>query len=534
MAWFLATAFLCPSLMILAGTALGAEIEAANRRCEVSDTDGSKSSDNEAAMYSFGPYRLEPGARRLLRDGETVALGDHQFDVLVQLVSHAGSVISKDALIEAAWPDVAVTDNSLEQAISALRRTLGSPPGGDAYIQTIARRGYRFTAEVSRVARRESDEVLDALLAPYRAWLEGRAALETLAADQVAPAQQAFERVLDASPDYAFAHIGLANACAFRFESTRADERPDTDSLARAVQHAGEACRLDAGSAEAWATLGFVLHRAGRAEQALAASRRAVSLEPGNWRHQLRLGFVSWGEERLRAAARTLQLLPGIALPHWLAATVFVARQAFDSAERELDAGAAAQNEQGMGMERFGAVGLHWLLGLVRLQRGAQHRARDAFERELSFEHSGHLYVRECCANTWYAIGALSLREGNDAEAARAVHESLRRVPGHLPSLALQAARSNRDDSAADRASLDARLAAASGGVARVEAAVAAALREALEGRHREAASLVEEALATAPQGSAGWVVPVEPLLQVFSHQDVWARVLAALRSRAA
>ena len=81
---------------------------------------------------------------------------------------------------------------------------------------------------------------------------------------------------------------------------------------------------------EAWATLGFILDRTGHRADALAASRMAVTLEPDNWRHHLRLGYVSWGEERLREARRTLALLPGFPLAHWLAATVHVARQAFD------------------------------------------------------------------------------------------------------------------------------------------------------------------------------------------------------------
>src|SRR5688572_31754262 len=53
-------------------------------------------------------------------------------------------------------------------------------------------------------------------------------------------------------------------------------------------------------------TLGFVLDRTGHHVDALAAMRRAVSLEPDNWRHYFRLSYVSWGEERLRAARRTL------------------------------------------------------------------------------------------------------------------------------------------------------------------------------------------------------------------------------------
>ena len=47
------------------------------------------------------------------------------------LVARAGQIISKDDLLEAGWKDVAVGDNSIEQAISSLRRLLGTPPGGD-------------------------------------------------------------------------------------------------------------------------------------------------------------------------------------------------------------------------------------------------------------------------------------------------------------------------------------------------------------------------------------------------------------------
>jgi hypothetical protein len=102
-----------------------------------------------------------------------------------------------------------VTDNSLEQAISSLRRLLGQPDGA-AYIETQARRGYRFAAKVRRAERREPLEALDALLAPHRPWIEGCASFETLDRSQIVHARQLFERVVQQVPDQASAHIGLA------------------------------------------------------------------------------------------------------------------------------------------------------------------------------------------------------------------------------------------------------------------------------------------------------------------------------------
>ena len=131
------------------------------------------------------------------------------------------------------------------------------------------------------------------------------------------------------------------------------------------------------------------------------------------------VGTRAWGEDRLRAAHRTLRCCLDFPQAHWLAATVYVARQAFDEAERELLAGLAAPLASGLGSDsRFSSVALHWLLGLIWLSRGDEKRALEEFELELSFENSSHLYARECSANTRYAIGALELRQKRQRTAA--------------------------------------------------------------------------------------------------------------------
>jgi DNA-binding winged helix-turn-helix (wHTH) protein len=474
-----------------------------------------------ADIYRFGPFQLDSGRRRLLRGADAVLLPDRHVEILLQLAANAGRTVSKDDLIAAAWHDVAVADNSIEQAISSLRKTLGTQADGGPYIETLPRRGYRFSAAVERGKPRESDASLDALLAPYRAFVEGRAALETLDRDAVARARTAFAEALRAEPDYAAAHIGMANACALTFESTRTHAVPDLEALRHAVHHAREGCRLEPSSGEAWSTLAFVLHRSGSAAAAIAAARKAVTLDPGNWHHHLRLAAVSWGEERLRAAHRVLALCPGLALAYWFAATVFVARQAFDAALEELRAGCASQDAQPTEGGRFRAVGLHLLYGLVLAARGTEDGALESFARELDFERDGQLYARECAANTWYAIGALHFRSGRRAEADAAFREALNRVPGH----SLAAAMCGADVSGAQS-----QLA----GMNNMDLAMANAAALVLNGKHDLAARVCGEALAHAEPGPAGWILPVEPLLNPLLHSDAWGRTLAMLRDRAA
>ena len=78
------------------------------------------------ARFVFEPFELDPARRRLAAFGEPIVISDRQLDVLLLLVARAGQIIAKDELLEAGWKDVAVGDNSVEQAISGLRRLLGT------------------------------------------------------------------------------------------------------------------------------------------------------------------------------------------------------------------------------------------------------------------------------------------------------------------------------------------------------------------------------------------------------------------------
>ena len=96
-------------------------------------------------LYEFGPYRLEPAERRLLRDGQEVSLPPKAFDVLVVLVSRADHLVSKDDLLKEVWPDTFVEEASLSYTVSVLRKALQAGADQVRYIDTVQKLGYRFT-----------------------------------------------------------------------------------------------------------------------------------------------------------------------------------------------------------------------------------------------------------------------------------------------------------------------------------------------------------------------------------------------------
>jgi adenylate cyclase len=97
-----------------------------------------------AASYTFGPFRIDTSAEILLRGTEPVQVGRRAVSLLRALIERPGVPVSKDALIEAAWPGLAVEENNLAVQIAALRKVLGEERGGDKWIETLPRRGYRF------------------------------------------------------------------------------------------------------------------------------------------------------------------------------------------------------------------------------------------------------------------------------------------------------------------------------------------------------------------------------------------------------
>src|SRR6185436_4145790 len=102
------------------------------------------------ATFRFGPFFVDGGLYRVQRGDETVELTPKLLDLLIHLLEHAGSLVTKEDLLNALWPDANVTENALAQAVSELRQAIGDDAASPTFIKTVARRGYRFIAPVTR------------------------------------------------------------------------------------------------------------------------------------------------------------------------------------------------------------------------------------------------------------------------------------------------------------------------------------------------------------------------------------------------
>jgi len=102
----------------------------------------------EVRAYEFDDFRVDAGEHALLQRGQAIPLTPKAFDTLRLLLEHHGRLVEKDAMMQRIWPDAVVEEANLANNISLLRKVLGD--SGNR-IQTVPRRGYRFTGEVRTI-----------------------------------------------------------------------------------------------------------------------------------------------------------------------------------------------------------------------------------------------------------------------------------------------------------------------------------------------------------------------------------------------
>jgi len=121
------------------------------------------------APFSLGPWTVDPVANEVRRGDAVVRLEPKAVAVLAHLAAHAGEVVTREALLDAVWPDVVVTDASLTRCVSQLRQALGDDARDASLIETIPKVGYRLhVPEADAVV--PSPSATEPTSPPRRAW----------------------------------------------------------------------------------------------------------------------------------------------------------------------------------------------------------------------------------------------------------------------------------------------------------------------------------------------------------------------------
>src|SRR5713226_1550990 len=97
----------------------------------------------------FSPFRLDPANAQLWQDDKEISLRRKTYEVLRYLVDHPGQLVTKAALLDAVWAEVAVSDTMPAICVGELRKILGDEARMPRYIETVHGRGYRFIAKVT-------------------------------------------------------------------------------------------------------------------------------------------------------------------------------------------------------------------------------------------------------------------------------------------------------------------------------------------------------------------------------------------------
>src|SRR6187549_666252 len=103
----------------------------------------------DRSVYQFGDVRVDMGRMAALRGDLAIPLEPKAFDVLVHLIEQRDRVVTKEELLDAVWEGTFVTPNVLTRAVAQIRKALGDESQDARYIETVAKRGYRFIAPVT-------------------------------------------------------------------------------------------------------------------------------------------------------------------------------------------------------------------------------------------------------------------------------------------------------------------------------------------------------------------------------------------------
>lgn len=279
-------------------------------------------------IFRFGEFALDPGERRLWSGGGAVRLSPKAFDLLVVLVQHPGRLVTKNELLARVWPESFVEEGILTVHVSALRKALRDETRPPAYIETVARSGYRFIGPVTREKNEEPlvSSAIDRPIELYEFVGRGRSHLLSGSYFEISDAVTAFHAAIQIDSTYAPAHAGLALA---RCGQASLGAAPQHDAFTEAKVSALRALAMDSTSADAQTALGTVLFLSEwdwtSAQRSLA---RALEMNPDHTEALLQYGSLQealgraddglrFKQRALARDPRSALVLVQIAISYW-------------------------------------------------------------------------------------------------------------------------------------------------------------------------------------------------------------------------
>ncbi|MEO6334699.1 MAG: winged helix-turn-helix domain-containing protein [Pyrinomonadaceae bacterium] len=281
----------------------------------------------KSEIYEFGEFRLDVGEHRLeaVRGEVNGSLPEKAFQTLVVLVRNSGTLVTKEGLLSAVWPDAVVEENNLGKAVHAIRQFLGARGADHIYIQTIPKHGYRFVADVARIhdygTSRVSDSSNSRRVFPggspaYDLYIRGKVKAGSENTADTDDAIKVLEAAVAIDPYYAAAYAQLArayNTRSFKF-TTRSEGKVLQENADVAV---AKALDLDPGLAEAHFARGLILWTKSKGfphEQSITSFKRALELAPEDdeTHHQLSMVYSHIGllDEAQEHIARAIEINP--------------------------------------------------------------------------------------------------------------------------------------------------------------------------------------------------------------------------------
>jgi serine/threonine protein kinase/tetratricopeptide (TPR) repeat protein len=285
--------------------------------------------------------------------------------------------------------------------------------------------GLKLHLERSTIAEIEKDETRS--IAAYELFSRGMMTLRMASREAPDRAISLFEQALAIDPEYAEAWMGLGGGYQIKGVFLNLPELSE-----KAVEYERKAIALDPALADAHTWLGAALIARGRTDEAMAALRKAVDLDPGQarpWAMLARGYWVGKGkvEEGIDALERAVAINPEFGYAHLQLAFLYTELEQYEKAEAAAEKAVDLQERYTSGEEGLLIVGAHTRLGYVHYRRGRYEDAVREYQSELVYlSASDHMLKERALIELHQKLGAAYHRLNRAADAERHLRLAIR------------------------------------------------------------------------------------------------------------